>query len=1360
MTAQHVQLKTRYGNMILLSSTATPSAGQVLIFNSAVDAAAYLQTNFQQGSLLNNKAGLNSILHNLGAASINNGATINATDQAYAVLGKAIMARKLFIYELASKTPAISTQTSSSAPAVGKQKPANQGGRTDDTSLQTNSNNTAVTSDQAGSNAAGTAVTENKNLVTEGDPVAMSTGEEILALTDFSLPGAMPLNFVRTYRSSQSHENIGMGFGWRSNFHLKIVAIEAEQQPELNGFILHNEEGRRLHFSKPEVGQTSYQIAEDLALRCEQNGSLVLLKPDNSQWVFVPSTEVKQQWQLHQILDSLGHYLQCYYDKHNRLSRIDYTRKRGIELHYNQQGTLQRIDAVEQTKVGLSPVQQQLAVYQYDTDLNLIVATNMAGQTEHYQYQQHLIIQRQRASGFKHYFTWQGEGPTAKCIRNWGDDGYYDYHFAYHEQQGLAISTDSRGQRWQYFHDERNQLIKKIAPDGATWLYSWNQFGKKIAETAPNNSVTRYYFNELGQLNTVEQADGAISHFNYNEFGQRCGFIDAEGYHWRREYTSGGLLKAEILPDGNKTSYQYDTDGQLTKKITADGQQTLFHHNDEGQLLAVKQHNAVVRYSYDALGRLNGVSDAAGLVTDYQRNNAGKITQQRQYSAANPEQITSTDYHYDNAGRLISEEKPLQQHNQWQYEGLSQPVKLLQADGSALNYEYDKERNLTAIMRSDGARYELDYDGQERPIALKGFDGRLQQYQYDSSGKVSNVTDAGQRQIKLKRDLRGRVIEQIARHQQQLDNNHFHYDKLGRLLRASNGQRKLRFNYNGNGQLTEQWQDDWRCQYRYDNSGRISRLELADGNTLHYGYNNQGQLSELKLNQQSLFKSQYDNVGREISRHFNTGLTLSQQFDPFSRLSQQHWQNATSASAENSIEKATATFVDINTPQRQRHYQYSALHQLIKIQDSQHGNTDYQFNELDQLTAKTHNQDISQNEQHQWDSFGNPQGANIEVKQDRLVRYQNNHYQYDESGNQTSTSSKGKRQQRQFNGFNQLTSLFNNIEGTGSVTRYKYDALGRRSAKITAQGRTDYLWQGNTLLGEHSNGEFTWYIYQPNSHQPLALIKYGKVYFYQLDQLGTPLSLTDENNTIVWQAHYSVFGQATVTVKDIDNPIRFQSQYFDNESGLHYNHFRYYDPTTGRFISQDPIGLIGGINHYQYAPNHINWVDPLGLKCKENTWNEFQKNSKGVFSNSEQASKGYQLWKNQNWTGLQAHLGPNSWPPNRGFVCISKEILLPGDKVDRFGGFTNSQNEFKDFGAFVSPEGNSFESRALPENTKEKAYNAYEVLAPIEVNSGPAIPWFGQSGMGIQYELPESIESLKFNDKIVATTPAYKVEDL
>jgi RHS repeat-associated protein len=1267
MTAQNVQLKTSFGNMILLSMTAMPSAGQALSFTTAADAAAYLQQNVQpQGQVA-----LNNILSSLGAATVHNGATLTAIQQAYNVMAAAILARKLFLYELESTPSALPAAAHISNPTITKQKTPNKGGRAKSAS-HTSNTDTAVVSNQAGSNAVGTPITENTQVETAGDPVAMSTGEEILELTDFSLAGPAPLNFIRTYRSSQSHENIGMGYGWRSNFHLKIVAVSSEQESEQHGLMLHNEEGRRVHFALPQLGQTSYQIAEDLALRLETNGSLVLLKPDNSQWVFVPSAIDKQQWQLHQVLDSLGHYLQCYYDKNNRLSRIDYTRKRGIELHYNQQGTLQRIDAVEQTKTGLTPVQQQLAVYQYDAELNLIAATNMAEQTEHYQYQQHLIIERQRASGFKHYFTWEGQGPKAKCIRNWGDDGYYDYHFEYEQQRNKTISTDSRGQRWQYFHNERNQLIKKIAPDGATWLYSWNKFGKKTAETAPNGSVTRYYFNELGQLKTVEQADGAISHFEYNDYGQRCGFIDAEGHHWRREYTAGGLLKAEIQPNGSKTSFQYNEAGQLSKKIAADGQSTLYHHNDEGQLLAVKQHNAIERYSYDLLGRLNGVSDAAGLVTEYQRNNAGQITQQRQYSSAAPDQVHTVNYQYDSAGRLISQQNPLQQTSKWHYAGLSQPVKRLQADGSGLNYEYDKERNLTAIMRSDGARYAIDYDGQERPIMLTGFDGRSQQYQYDTSGKVSQVTDAGQRKIKLKRDLRGRIIEQVAQHQQHIHNNHFHYNKLGRLLRASNGQRKLRFNYNGNGQLTEQWQDDWRCQYQYDNSGRITQLALADDNVLQYSYTPQGQLASVTLNQQKLFTSQYDNVGREIARQFNSGLALTQQFDAFSRLSQQHWQKGPSANA-----KANVEINSQNNQQRQRHYQYSALHQLVNIQDSQNGETAYHYNELDQLTAKIHNQDGSQNEQHQWDSFGNPQGDEIEVQQDRLIRYLQNHYQYDESGNQISVSSKGKRQQRQFNGFNQLTCFFNNIEGIGAVTRYEYDALGRRSAKITREGRTDYLWQDNTLLGEHHNGEFTWYIYQPNSHQPLALIKNGKVYFYQLDQLGTPLSLTDSENTIVWQAHYSVFGQASVTINNIDNPIRFQGQYYDKESGLHYNHFRYYDPETGRFISQDPIGLLGGINHYQYAPNHINWVDPLGLVCKEAFKNIKGVTYSGRIHRMEKPEQTVTTWTAGSWNVNTSHRYSG---PGQGAVyggAKKKTAIVEVQYYDEDSGYTTGERSYK-----------------------------------------------------------------------------------
>ena len=134
-----------------------------------------------------------------------------------------------------------------------------------------------------------------------------------------------------------------------------------------------------------------------------------------------------------------------------------------------------------------------------------------------------------------------------------------------------------------------------------------------------------------------------------------------------------------------------------------------------------------------------------------------------------------------------------------------------------------------------------------------------------------------------------------------------------------------------------------------------------------------------------------------------------------------------------------------------------------------------------------------------------------------------------------------------------------------------------------------------------------------------------EIYHYHTDHLGTPRELTDTDGHIAWEACYQTWGRA----HQIDYPgilhvisdgntqrqvwiephpherpiqnLRFQGQYHDEETGLHYNRFRYYDPDVGRFASQDPIGLAGGVNTYQYAPNPVVWIDPLGLcKCEPN----------------------------------------------------------------------------------------------------------------------------------------------------------------
>ena len=221
---------------------------------------------------------------------------------------------------------------------------------------------------------------------------------------------------------------------------------------------------------------------------------------------------------------------------------------------------------------------------------------------------------------------------------------------------------------------------------------------------------------------------------------------------------------------------------------------------------------------------------------------------------------------------------------------------------------------------------------------------------------------------------------------------------------------------------------------------------------------------------------------------------------------------------------------------------------------------------------------------------------------DRLTHFGDSDFHYDEFGNQIRETGKGIKTRREYNAFNQL-SCFNN---NGTLTQYDYDPLGRRIAKHTEQGKIDYIWDNDQLIGECQHGEYTWYINLPNQFHPVALIKKGEVYYYHLDQLNTPRFVTNNKAEVVWENHADVYGYKEPE-DDTDfnrentftQPIRFQGQYFDEESGLHYNRYRYYSPKQQRFINQDPIGLVGGINHYQYAPNPVNWVDPFGLLCKE-----------------------------------------------------------------------------------------------------------------------------------------------------------------
>ncbi|WP_405597020.1 RHS repeat domain-containing protein, partial [Pseudoalteromonas sp. Ld18] len=355
------------------------------------------------------------------------------------------------------------------------------------------------------------------------------------------------------------------------------------------------------------------------------------------------------------------------------------------------------------------------------------------------------------------------------------------------------------------------------------------------------------------------------------------------------------------------------------------------------------------------------------------------------------------------------------------------------------------------------------------------------------------------------------------------------------------------------------------CTYNYDSINQLiaRKNEGVSSHNTNFEYNSLGQLIQQTLageQNNKITQYQWDSFGNPQSQTVKSSKSDTDSSE----------QNTTNTDASSSIDLTRAT-----------HSEYKELAP----------------NSSESSSKNSSNADSVVNNE-----CTNNTTINSATDADRLTHFGDSDFYYDEFGNQIRETGKGIKTRREYNAFNQL-SCFNN---NGTLTQYDYDPLGRRIAKHTEHGKIDYIWDNDQLIGECQHGEYTWYINLPNQFHPVALIKQGEVYYYHLDQLNTPRFVTNSKAEVVWENQADAHGFEEPEAESDFNkessftqPIRFQGQYLDEESGLHYNRYRYYSPKQQRFINQDPIGLVGGINHYQYAPNPVNWVDPFGLSCKE-----------------------------------------------------------------------------------------------------------------------------------------------------------------
>ncbi|WP_218966785.1 RHS repeat domain-containing protein [Snodgrassella alvi] len=227
-----------------------------------------------------------------------------------------------------------------------------------------------------------------------------------------------------------------------------------------------------------------------------------------------------------------------------------------------------------------------------------------------------------------------------------------------------------------------------------------------------------------------------------------------------------------------------------------------------------------------------------------------------------------------------------------------------------------------------------------------------------------------------------------------------------------------------------------------------------------------------------------------------------------------------------------------------------------------------------------------------------------------MLHFRGQRYRYDEHGRTQTKQTIGATQHYHYDAEHRLSEV--RIEQLNRSQRYGYvyDALGRRIEKhqIDRDGqpynRTRFLWDGLRMIQETGpNHPTSLYIYtDQNSYEPLARIDTDGNYeqhirYFHTDLNGCPEELTDANGKILWECSFQLWGKRIHEIEHepIEQNLRYQGQYLDRETGLHYNTFRYYDPDIGRFTQPDPIGLLGGFNLYQYAPNGLTWVDPWGL---------------------------------------------------------------------------------------------------------------------------------------------------------------------
>ena len=465
---------------------------------------------------------------------------------------------------------------------------------------------------------------------------------------------------------------------------------------------------------------------------------------------------------------------------------------------------------------------------------------------------------------------------------------------------------------------------------------------------------------------------------------------------------------------------------------------------------------------------------------------------------------------------------------------------------------------------------------------------------------------------------------------------------IGRLAGVADDSGSTSYRYDARGNLVREERviegAAYVTSYEYDSLDRPALMTYPSGRVIDYGYDSLSRVAGLAMRDGFLAPATIlaSGFGYEAFAGLNAmthgnGVTLDLGYDLDGRLAALDAHNGATPvlDLDYSYDAASniAAITDAGGGPRGQVFQYDALHRLTAASGTYNagfagpppgignkpadrgpaqfpgqarapiaqGDIAYSYDSVGNRTARL--MDLggaTTAETYAYDAFSN-RLLSVAAEGGRPNRATTRAISYGDSGNTEADGKDGRSLSYEYDQSDRLVGV---SDGGVQTARYVHNAMGQRVVKDTGAGAVHYIYAGGNLIAEYDAAtgaviaEYVWL-----DGRPVAHVRDGATHWVHTDHLGTPQLLTDATGKIAWSAIYRPFGATAHVGGAVAFNLRFPGQYKDSETGLHYNMNRDYDPTTGRYIQSDPIGLGGGLNTYGYvAGNPVMFVDPFGEK--------------------------------------------------------------------------------------------------------------------------------------------------------------------